>query len=123
MMVATRRVVVTVIGMVTVLSGLAATGVDASSPTHAVVIEHGEFKPQELRISAGDTVTWTNNDGDDAHSVTADDGAFDSSPGCTKTAPEHCLHGGDRYSHTFPTQGRYPYHSNTEGQHGVVIVT
>jgi plastocyanin len=107
----------TIIG--TLIAPAVATG--AAGSTQAVTIRHGQFEPGEVRVSAGETVTWTNKD-EDGHSVTADDGSFDSSPGCSTTASDRCLGPGQTYSHTFPKPGRFPYHSNTEGQHGTVIV-
>lgn len=46
-----------------------------SSP--AVLIKNDAFSPQTLTIAAGQTITFTNLD-DDAHTVTATDGTFDS---------------------------------------------
>ena len=43
----------------------------------AVEISNDAFHPAKLTIAAGQTVTFTNRD-DDAHTVTASDGAFDS---------------------------------------------
>jgi plastocyanin len=95
----------------------------AAGGNHKVRISHAKFVPQETTIPAGDSVTWSNEDGTDAHSVTADDGSFDSHPDCSEDAPDKCLAAGGTWSHTFNDPGRYPYHSRTEGQHGVVVVT
>lgn len=57
------------------------------------------FTPAKLEIGAGTTVAWTNND-QMAHSVTADDGAWDSGliePGAT-------------WQHTFEKPGTYAFH-------------
>lgn len=43
----------------------------------AVQIKDDAFSPQTLTVVAGQTVAFTNND-DDAHTVTATDGSFDS---------------------------------------------
>ncbi|MCQ6963734.1 plastocyanin [Methanolobus chelungpuianus] len=40
-------------------------------------MQNYRFLPQDIRVSAGDTVTWTNND-KTAHNVVADNGDFDS---------------------------------------------
>jgi plastocyanin len=55
------------------------------------------FFPAAQSIAKGDTVTWTNKMGF-AHTVTADDGSFDSK-----------LSGGGTFSHTFPAAGSFPY--------------
>jgi plastocyanin len=47
------------------------------SATTEISIAGMAFSPSCIRIAAGDTVTWTNNDNDD-HTVTADDHSFDS---------------------------------------------
>src|SRR5439155_9515092 len=46
-----------------------------SAPT--INMNSDTFDQPQLVISAGDTVTWNNPDGD-VHTVTADDGSFDS---------------------------------------------
>jgi len=55
------------------------------------------FFPAEQSIAAGDTVEWTNQMGFD-HTVSADDGSFDSKLG-----------GGQKFSHTFNSAGSFPY--------------
>jgi plastocyanin len=65
----------------------------------AVTISGFAFGPASISVAAGSTVTWTNQDGT-AHTVTADDGSFDSgslAPGAT-------------FSQTFDTPGTYTYH-------------
>lgn len=57
------------------------------------------FDSSSITIEAGSTVTWTN-DGDAAHTVTADDGAFDSGE----------LASGETFSFTFDEPGTYTYH-------------
>jgi plastocyanin len=49
----------------------------ARGATHVVSIVDGAFIPASLSIAVGDTVTWRNDD-DSPHTVTADDGSFDS---------------------------------------------
>jgi plastocyanin len=56
------------------------------------------FNPESLQVQVGDTVTWTNN-GDVAHTVTADDGSVDSGD----------LQSGDTFSYTFDTPGTFSY--------------
>jgi plastocyanin len=93
---------------------------EAAGP-HRVRISHAKFVPAEIRISAGDRVEWVNED-HDAHSITADDGSFDSHPDCSEDAQDRCLPAGSSWSRTFADPGRYAYHSKTEGQKGVVVV-
>lgn len=117
------------VGAVLVAAGLLGPAVVAggggpagAAVNRTVTISHAQFDPQHISIAAGDTVTWSNED-EDAHSVTADNGSFDSHPDCREETPDKCLAAGGTWSHTFADPGRYPYHSRTEGQHGVVVVT
>lgn len=57
-----------------------------------------QFQPQNIRISSGDTVTWTNDDSV-AHTVTADNGDFDSGR----------LEPGQTFTHVFEEAGTYDY--------------
>ncbi|MEA2511104.1 MAG: hypothetical protein QOJ59_591 [Thermomicrobiales bacterium] len=57
------------------------------------------FDPSSVTIEAGGTVTWTNV-GDAPHTVTSDDGTFDSGE----------LANGDTFSSTFDEPGTYTYH-------------
>ncbi len=56
------------------------------------------YDPSSMTVSAGTTVTWTNN-GSTAITVTSPDGLFDSD----SIAP------GSSFSHTFDTPGTYRY--------------
>ena len=67
----------------------------------AVTIANFAFGPASLPVAAGSTVTWTNNDSA-AHTVTADDGSFDSSN----------IAAGATFSQTFDTAGTFAYHCN-----------
>jgi plastocyanin len=86
-----------------------------------VRISHAKFVPAEVTIAPGETVTWANED-HDGHGIAADDGSFNSHPDCSEEAQDQCLQPGGSWSHTFSNPGRYPYHSSTEGQKGVVVV-
>jgi plastocyanin len=57
------------------------------------------FGQKRLEISAGTTVTWTNND-PLVHTVTADDKSWDSGP----------IEPGQSWSHTFAQAGEFAYH-------------
>jgi plastocyanin len=66
---------------------------------NAVTIQNFSFGPATLDVAVGTTVTWTNKDSTN-HTVTANDGSFDSkaiSPGAT-------------FTQTFATAGTFAYH-------------
>jgi plastocyanin len=81
----------------------------------AVEIQDNRYVAPTITITAGDTVTWTET-GVGTHSVTADDGSFDSSPAC----PTSCLGNGSTFSHTFGTPGTYRYYCHIHGGPGGV---
>jgi plastocyanin len=83
----------------------------AAAEAAAVSISDFAFAPNVLEISAGTTVTWTNNDGAN-HTVTADDGSFDSDSIST----------GGTFSFTFDTPGTYTYHCDFHGSMTATIV-
>ena len=64
-----------------------------------VIVRAFTFTPPELRMRAGDRVTWVNCD-PDSHTSTADGGQW-SSP---------LLSTGDAFTHTFDAVGDFPYH-------------
>src|SRR5215213_4784076 len=57
------------------------------------------FDPPNAAVEPGSTITWTNN-GDEPHTITADDGSFDSG----------MLNPGDSYTVAFDGQGTVTYH-------------
>jgi plastocyanin len=71
----------------------------ARGATQAVTIDDFAFSPATLTITAGDTVTWTNQD-TTTHTATSNTGVFDSGD----------LDPGDAFSFTFTTPGTYEYH-------------
>ena len=66
-----------------------------------VTIKDFSFQPAALGVAIGTAVTWTNDD-TTGHTVTADDGSFDSGT----VAP------GTTFSQTFSTAGTFAYHCN-----------
>ena len=58
-----------------------------------------DYSENVIEISVGDTVTWTNEDGQMMHTVTATDGSFDSG----------MIKGGDSWSYTFTEPGEFEY--------------
>ena len=71
------------------------------------------FVPPEISVSSeGNIVSWTNDDSIE-HTVTSDDGSFDSGP----IAP------GDTFDNTFDSPGEFGYHCSIHPfMTGVVIV-
>jgi plastocyanin len=78
------------------------------------------FARTEVHIAPGQTVVWNdpNNPDSQTHTVTADDGSFDSGD----------VNPGDQYTMEFDTPGSYPfycqYHGGPggEGMSGVIVV-
>jgi plastocyanin len=95
-----------------ILSPVPARAVDAR-----VSMVEIRFQPPEVRVSPGGTVTWSNDD-NMAHSVTADDGSFASSPTCVAASGAGCMAPGATWAHTFGRAGRYPYHCQLHGSPG-----
>jgi len=65
-----------------------------------VFIDNYAYSPQEIIISIGETVTWTNNS-QVRHDITSDTG---------NELGSKLLSQGDSYSHTFNEAGEYDYH-------------
>ena len=82
----------------------------------AVTLKNNTFIPKNLVVRAGTEVTWTNDDGV-GHSVTADDGSFDSHPACG-TNSDACLRKGEHFSYSFAKAGRFPYYCRVHGASG-----
>jgi plastocyanin len=77
-----------------------------------VSIENYAFKEPKITVAPGTAVVWKNMD-DDPHTVTADDGSFDSKG----------LGQGDTFRHVFTKAGTYPYHCSAHPyMKGVVVV-
>jgi plastocyanin len=84
------------------------------APTAASVsIKNMAFNPGSLSVTAGATVTWTNSD-TTIHTVTADDGSFNSGS----------IAIGATYSKVFNTAGTFSYHCTIHPEMtGKVVVT
>jgi plastocyanin len=78
---------------------LGSAGTVSAQEDASVDIVDFAFDASSITIEAGSTVTWTNL-GDATHTVTADDGTFDSGE----------LAGGETFSFTFDEPGTYTYH-------------
>jgi plastocyanin len=84
-----------------------------SKPAHHVAIAGFAFKPAQLTVKAGETVTFVNND-DETHTATAVDRTFDSG---------HLDHNA-QFSYTFTKPGTYPYHCLIHtSMTGTIVVT
>jgi len=66
------------------------------------------FGPTELLVKAGTIVTFLHNDGGVGHTVTADDGSWDSGR----------FIGGEEFAYTFDQPGVYPYYCKPHGSPG-----
>ncbi len=91
----------------------------AQAANHVVTNEGQNFSPRNLTIKVGDTVTWTNAAGGQAHNVVADDNSFTS--GSAAFGPWS-------YSHTFTATATVPYYCTPHGapgglgQSGTIVV-
>src|SRR5579863_3497120 len=87
--------------------------VSAQSPASAIAISNFTFSPQNLTVTAGSTVTWTNKD-DIPHGIASANNAF---------ARSQALDTDDNFSFTFTTPGTYQYfcylHPHMTGTIGV----
>jgi plastocyanin len=107
-------------GLAIVLAGSAA----GAQQTHSVNVVDIAYEPQQVSVQVGDTVTWTHT-GELPHTVTADDGSFDSHPAC----PPDCMQEGETFTHTFTSPGEVSYYCTVHGgaggvgQAGVVVVS
>jgi plastocyanin len=84
----------------------------ASPPT--VILRGSAFTPARLTARVGQDVVWSWNDDGVAHTVTADDGSFDSGRMTSGT-----------YRHAFDQPGEFRYHCQIHPQQmtGTIVVT
>jgi plastocyanin len=99
--------------------GTLGTGTAGAQSSGTAKVEVGDnfFKPQELEITAGTKVKWTNT-GKILHSVTPNKG---------KKFGKSSLAKGKSYSYKFKKPGTYAYYctfhgSPGKGQHGTIVV-
>jgi len=99
------------------IKSIAASAPEPVAAAASVSISNFQFAPKVVRIKAGGEVTWESKEG--THTVTADNGSFESP----------ALSAGKKYSHTFATAGTYRYYCSFHGAKGghdmagTVIVT
>src|SRR5262245_23643375 len=100
------------VGIAFALSLVSAGTVSAQeAPRTTVDISQFQFMPKDLVVPAGSTVTWINKDVV-AHSVTADDQAFNSG----------LFSSGGEFSLTFDTPGTFGYYCIPHGAPGTGMV-
>ena len=85
----------------------AKTGSDSAMDEVVIMVKDSKFEAKELTVSAGTTVTWIM-DASFPHTVTADDGSFDSGR----------MSNGQSFSFTFDQPGEFPYYCTLHGGTG-----
>jgi LPXTG-motif cell wall-anchored protein len=103
----------TVIGMLALVFALV-TAMAAPALAASVSMVDFDFQPATVTISAGQSVTWSNN-ASDPHTSTSDTGAWDSGT----------VNPGGSFTHTFNSVGTFAYHCTFHqslGMVGTVIV-
>jgi plastocyanin len=98
--------------------------------TAMVTIKNVEFGSGDhtVYVFPGDSVKWTHRDGDTPHTVSANDGSFDSSPNtagsCSTPFLDDCMREGETFEHAFPSVGTFSYrckqHASMTGTVNVV---
>lgn len=92
--------------------------------THDVHLSGNAFVNQTVMAHVGDKVRWTNDD-TAGHTVTADDGSFDSHANCVAPVGVSpvCMAQGETYEHVFDKEGTVQYHCKVHsGMTGTVVV-
>ncbi len=88
-------------------------GMHVRAADATVTITDSAYDPARVTVTTGSVVTW-NNSGAKAHTVTADDGSFDSGS----------LDPGQAFGNVFSTAGTFAYHDTADpALRGSVIVT
>jgi plastocyanin len=121
-----RRVVVLAVLVVALgtggAGGLRRRVVAAPTVPRNVSVSDFSFGPETVVVQVGETVLWTNVTGGTKHTITADDGAFDSNE-----VRSQGIDGGLSYSHVFTQTGRHAYRCTLHSpghpdMKGVVVV-
>lgn len=85
----------------------------SNNNNNTVAIANFSFQPTNLDVKAGTTIIWTNNDSA-PHTITADNGSFDSGN----------IPPGGTFSHTFATIESIAYHCTFHSSmHGKINIT
>lgn len=101
------------------------TGMSHMAKTHEVALAGNAFVNQTVTIHTGDKVRWTHQDGTTGHTVTYDDGSYDSHPNCAVpvgVAPV-CMAEGDIIEQPFSKEGTVAYHCKVHpSMTGTIVV-
>ena len=83
-----------------------ATNSEPATAGKTVTISNFQFAPKSVTVKVGSDVTWQVKEG--THTVTADNGAFES----------QALSAGQKFSYTFTKAGTYRYYCSFHGGKG-----
>jgi plastocyanin len=86
------------------------TGAGTTNYAARVSIQSSSYSPADLTVMASGTVLWNNIDGN-VHTVTADNGAFDSGD----------IQPGASFTHTFETAGPYTYYCKYHREQTAIV--
>ncbi len=93
-------------------AGLVLSAASADTDADArLAIDNYAFKPPTITVCTGKALVWKNND-DDPHTVTAEDGSFDSKG----------LGLGDTFRHVFDKPGKYEYYCKVHPYMKAVVI-
>lgn len=88
------------------------SGGGGTNSSNKIYMKNSVFSSASFTITVGGTVTWVNDD-NMIHTVTADNGSFNSGD----------IQVGSSFSKTFSTTGTYPYHCTYHsGMTGTIVV-
>jgi plastocyanin len=94
------------------LAGCSGSPNDPAGGKATITITDKEFSPTTRNVGQGAVVEWTNT-GSNKHTVTADDGSFDSGD----------ISAGGKWTHTFAEAGDFAYHCKLHpGMKGTIKV-
>jgi plastocyanin len=102
---------IAMLSMVCLLTFVPIAGAQQDQGVVPVSIQDGYFDPADVTVASGTTVMWTN-EGNQPHTVTSDDGLFDSG----------VLYPGDSYWVTLYGQGTTTYHCSPSMTGSVTVV-
>ena len=97
-------------GSITATGGITNTGGSTIYYTTRVSIQNSTFTPASVTVMETGSILWVNSDSEQVHSVTADDGSFDSGD----------IQPGGSWGYTFTKIGPHPYHCKYHSEKGLV---